>query len=278
MNFQSCQGQNLTVEEIELRAVEKIRSLVRLLQKDDAVSLLIKSCNQIGEAFLFGGLVRDSMFGSSGAFGDLDIFVSGPLDVDFATMISQASRRTNFGGIRLVVGKFDVDIWELPKSYAFRMESGRSISIPSLLDTVCFSTDAVAVSLMDSRIISSSKFRRTLRTRRFEFVKMPLAVEMLQVVRIARLIVKNRVLPNTDVARYFLEGVKEYGRETLVKADADKWKSRKILDQLLVDQACHVCEFVLEDRVGRTDLFDLKGEVSVGPQSSGRDIEETAAS
>jgi hypothetical protein len=219
---------------------DKVRSLVRLLQKDDAVAALIDSCNEVGEAFLFGGLVRDALLGSSGVFGDVDIFVSGPLNREFVENIARSSRRTNFGGIRLVVGKFDVDIWELPKSHAFRIEQGRSISIPSLLNTVCFSTDAVAASLLNSKVIASARFKSTLRSRVVSFVKRPNAAEILQVVRIARLIVRNGVIPDEEVARYFVDGEKLFGREALVSAEV-KWKGRRVLDLPIMDRVSEIC-------------------------------------
>lgn len=223
---------------------DELRSLVRLLNKDDAISELIRSCNRIGEAFLFGGVVRDIIFGSSGSFGDLDIFVSGPLDAEFAASISRSSRRTNFGGMRLVVGKYDVDIWELPQSYAFRIEKGRSISIESLLRTVCFSTDSVAVSLVDARVISSSSFRQSVRSRVLSFVSRPLRVDLLQAVRIARLVVKNDVIPDRVVARYYVDSLAAFGCTEFVHAES-KWRGRRVLDSYLVDRVEDLCVSVI---------------------------------
>lgn len=248
----------------ELPNLDRARSFVRLLQKDDTVSLLLKSCNEVGEAFLFGGMVRDLIFGYSGKFGDLDIFVSGPLDIDFALSLARTSRRTNFGGIRLVIGKFDVDIWELPKSNAFRMQKGRAVSIPALLDTVCFSTDAVAISLLEpKRVFSTEKFRSTVRSRKFTFVSAPIEVELLQAVRVARLIIKNEVLPDRAVASYFLRAVDLYGWDKLVNAEA-KWKGRRVLDSLLIQRVHELCVAIVDDgeiptAVPNEQLFDIHG-------------------
>lgn len=226
--------------------LDRLRTIVRLLKMDDAISALLHSCNSIGEAFLFGGLVRDALFGFQGVWGDVDIFVSGPLDEEFASSISRVSRRTNFGGMRLVVGRYEVDIWELAKSRAFRFERGARKDIKGLLSTVCFSADAVAVSLVDGRIISDPSFNVTASTRVFDFVVQPSAVEILQVVRIARLCVKNNLIPNMPVARYFTLGVEQFGVSKIVSAE-EKWRGRRQLDERLVRIVNEWCKVSLSN-------------------------------
>lgn len=218
---------------VDPQSQERLRSVVRLLKKDDAIGALLKVSNQIGEAYLFGGLVRDALLGSSGMFGDVDIFVSGPLDEQTAERVSRVHRRTNFGGMRLVVGRYDVDIWELAKSAAFRFERGREMSVKGLLSSVCFSTDAVAVSLLTGRVLADRSFNRTVKTRVFEFVLRPPTIEILQVVRVARICVKNDVRPDKEISRYFTEGVDAFGASGLIAAE-QKWKGRRLLDERIV--------------------------------------------
>ncbi len=234
-------------ERIDAQSLERLRSVVRLLKKDDAISALLKVSNEIGEAYLFGGLVRDALLGSSGVFGDVDIFVSGPLDEQTAERVSRVHRRTNFGGLRLVVGRYDVDIWELAKSEAFRLERGREMNVRGLLSSVCFSTDAVAVSLRTGRVLSDRSFNRTFKTRVFKFVSRPMKLEILQVVRVGRICVKNSVRPDREICRYFVDGVGAFGVSGLIAAE-QKWKGRRLLDGRIVrilDQWCR--EFISSD-------------------------------
>lgn len=232
---------------IDISSLERLRTVVRLLKKDDAINALLQSCNSVGEAFLFGGMVRDALLGSSGVFGDVDIFVSGPLNAEFAESVARTHRRTNFGGMRLVVGKYDVDIWELAKSRAFSYERGPEKSIRGLLSTVCFSTDAVAVSLVTGHVLADSRFNKVAKTRIFEFVSRPRDLEVLQVVRIARITVKNGVKPGPDVARYFVDGVDRFGIEGLVSAEG-KWKGRRLLDARLVHVLYQWCSLSISGR------------------------------
>lgn len=225
---------------VDVQSLERLRFVVRLLKKDDSISALLKASNEVGEAYLFGGLVRDALLGSSGVFGDVDIFVSGPLDEETAERVSRVHRRTNFGGMRLVVGRYDVDIWELAKSAAFRFERGPEKSVRGLLSTVCFSTDAVAVSLLTGRVLADSSFNRTVKTKVFEFVSRPPTLEILQVVRVGRICVKNGVRPDREISRYFVDGVDAFGVGGLIAAE-QKWKGRRLLDERIVrilDQWC----------------------------------------
>lgn len=241
---------------VDAQGLERLRSVVRLLKKDDSVNALLDSCNSVGEAYLFGGQVRDALLGSTGAFGDVDIFVSGPLNPEFAERVSRIHRRTNFGGMRLVVGRYDLDIWELAKSHAFRFERCPEKNVKGLLSTVCFSTDAVAVSLLSGRVLADRSFNKTASSRVFEFVSKPSSLEILQVVRIARLCVKNAVSPDAEVCQYFVDGVRSFGVDGLVSAE-QKWKGRRLLDERLVRMLDRSCHALLSS--GRTSDFQMTG-------------------
>lgn len=222
--------------------VSRLKSVIRLIRKDDSVNLLLQSSRDIGEAFLFGGMVRDALFGYKRVFGDLDIFVSGYLDAEAASKISRVSRRTNFGGMRLVVGKFDVDIWELSKSHALLGLRDSERTIDRLLSSVCFSTDAVAISLDSGKIVSSDPFNETLGTGIFNFVVKPRDVDILQVTRGFRIAAKTSLKPGLDICDYLCAGVDQFGVAGLVAAEG-KWRGRRVLDERFVrlfDQRCRL--------------------------------------
>jgi hypothetical protein len=187
-------------------------------------------------------MVRDALFGYKRIFGDLDIFVSGGLDAEAAANISRTSRRTNFGGMRLVVGKFDVDIWELSKSRALSGLKDSDRTINRLLASVCFSTDAVAVSFDSEKVVSSDAFNETLRTGNFKFVVKPQDLDILQVTRAFRISAKTSLMPSLEVCEYLCAGVDKFGVDGLVTAE-EKWRGRRVLDERfvrLLDQRCRL--------------------------------------
>lgn len=214
---------------------ERLRRFVRRLKKDDDVSRFIAALNGRGEAYLFGGAPRDVAFGVGKRVHDLDIFVSGSIDAEDVARYSKSVSSTNFGGLRLVVGRFEVDAWELDKSYAFRMNASAYVSARSLLSTVCFSTDGVAVSLKSGRAIISSDFVTSYSDRRLDFIVPPSKLEAVVGVRIARLAVKLGLELTPAVASYFMRCVEEFGVASLIQAEA-RWGSHRMLNEIVVEQ------------------------------------------
>lgn len=214
---------------------ERLRRFVRRLKKDDDLERFIAILNGPGEAYLFGGAPRDVAFGLGRRIHDLDIFVSGPIDAEEISRYSKFIRKTNFGGLRLVVGKFEVDAWELDKSYAFRMDASAHVSARALLNSVCFSTDGIAVSLKTGRSIITPEFMSSLADRRLDFIVEPKQIEAVVGVRIARLALKLELELTPAVANYFVRCVEEKGVSLLIDAES-RWGEHRMLNEISVEQ------------------------------------------
>jgi hypothetical protein len=220
---------------ISIQTAERLRRFVRALKKRDDLGGFFDVLNDGGEAFLFGGALRDVAFGRKDKVHDLDIFVSGPINLEEIGRFSSFSRKTNFGGLRLFVGSFEVDAWELDKSYAFKSNGSRSISAGNLLRSVCFSTDGVAVSLKSGRVTFTPAFRESLEGRILDFVVKPLEFERVVGTRIARLALKLDLELSDSVATYFRECLNEFGTKALIEAES-RWGNHRILNDILISQ------------------------------------------
>lgn len=216
-------------------AVERLRRFVRALRKRDELWSFFQALNDNGEAFLFGGAPRDIAFGLGSKVHDLDIFVSGLIDIDEMSKFSSVIRKTNFGGLRLFVGSFEVDAWELQKSYAFRTKGSYFVSTRNLLRSVCFSTDGIAVSLKSGQVSYTQAFRKSLETHRLDFVSVPVNVEAVIGARIARLALKLNLELSGEVATYLLNCLANFGSDGLVEAEA-RWGVHRMLNPLLLEQ------------------------------------------
>jgi hypothetical protein len=232
---------------VDIQRIERIRRFVRALKKRDELWGFFKALNDGGEAYLFGGAPRDAAFGLGGKVHDLDIFVSGPIDLDEMVRFSSIARRTNFGGLRLFVGSFEVDAWELQKSYAFRAKESSFVSAGNLLRSVCFSTDGVAVSLKSNHVTFTPAFRKSIEDRCLDFVVKPVALEPVVGARIARLALRLNLELTPAVAAYFFECLAAFGRGGLIEAEL-RWGNHRILNDLLVAQ--------LEARICSTENGD----------------------
>lgn len=218
-----------------VQLTERLQRFVRGLKKRDELDGFLKVLNEAGEAFLFGGAPRDVAFGAIDQVNDLDIFVSGPIDLDAINKFSSIVRRTNFGGLRLFVGKFEVDAWELDKSYAFRTNADRFVGARSLLNSVCFSTDGIAVSLKTGRVMPTPAFNESLANHVLDFVVPPLKVEAVIGARIARLALKLDLDLTSSVANYFFECLETYHTHGLIEAEV-RWGNRRMLNEIVLEQ------------------------------------------
>lgn len=217
------------------QATDRLRRYVRALKKRDELWGLFDALNEGGEAFLFGGAPRDAAFGFGNKVHDLDIFVSGIINLDEVGRFSSTFRRTNFGGYRLFVGSFEVDAWELAKSHAFRASGSPFVGVRNLLHSVCFSTDGVAISLKTGGVTFSPAFRKSLDDRILDFVIEPKNLEAVVGVRIARLALKLDLMLSSSVATYLHRCLDIFGKSGLVAAE-ERWGAHRMLNELLISQ------------------------------------------
>jgi hypothetical protein len=213
---------------------ESLRRYIRALRKRDGLGPFFDVLNESGEAYLFGGAPRDVAFGARKDVHDLDIFVSGVIDLERVARFS-AVRKNRFGGLRLYVARMDVDAWELQKSYTFIYGMSPHVSILNLLRSVCFSTDGIAVSLKSGRLINTIEFSNSVSLRNLDFVVRPRKLDSVVAARIARLSLKLDLLPSRSVARYFLDCLAETGVEKLISIES-RWGRHRILNDILVEQ------------------------------------------
>lgn len=212
---------------------ERLRRFVRRLKKIDAISGFIDAQNIRGEAFLFGGAPRDVVFSTAADVNDLDVFVSG--DLAMVRELEDA-KQTRFGGWRTRIGPYEVDVWRLEDSAAFRRSLVPIIGVEELLKTVCFSTDAIAVSTAEKgSIVVLPVFLESLEKRRIDFICEPAKLEPVYCARIARLILKLGVLPTPWVASYFIRGIDEFGVTEVLRSE-ERWGRRMMLNPIAIEE------------------------------------------
>lgn len=114
----------------------------------DPLWTLISDINShVGRAVIFGGMVRDFARGGAREFrSDVDIVVESDARSELRRVLSRwrllGSNR--FGGYSLSLGTFDVDLWLLQDTWAFRQGLVQPTGVASLLQTTFFDWDAIA--------------------------------------------------------------------------------------------------------------------------------------
>ncbi len=97
-------------------------------------------------AFLFGGTLRDLMlFGLRTDPRDVDVVVL-KLSSDLRSFLEPHVRRnTRFGGVEVSLGHWDVDLWELSSTWAFRAGLVKAEGYGDLPKTTFLDVQAIAV-------------------------------------------------------------------------------------------------------------------------------------
>jgi len=97
-----------------------------------------------GDVYLFGGILRDiALLGRSGFSSDIDAVVEGDWTNCVRYLDSLGARRNKFGGYRLVVAGWPVDIWNAKETWAIRHGFVQYKGIASLTETTVLNWDAI---------------------------------------------------------------------------------------------------------------------------------------
>ncbi|MCQ3000763.1 hypothetical protein NLO98_13500 [Pseudomonas syringae] len=127
--------------------------------KRSEVLSFITHLSHVGEVLVFGGLLRDiALFGSKGFNSDIDLVVDCSVEglKAFFDGGKHAFKRNKFGGYRLEVGGWTVDVWPIRETWAFKHTPITYVGRESLLLTTITNWDSVIYSFKDKKIISSS--------------------------------------------------------------------------------------------------------------------------
>jgi len=232
-------------------AIDRVKRFGREVGRMKVVGDIVDHLNEYGEAYLFGGGARDAFFGRGRSVNDLDVVVSGHIDFNSACFDRIDIRRTNFGGYRFHAGDFEMDVWRLDESYAFRRNPCLPVGIDSLLDTVCFTTDSIAVSLESGSVFLSTAFARAAAHSTLGFVASPEALDPLVAARAARLMLKLGLAPDRHVASYLLMAVESFGVSSLLEQEA-RWHGVHYLHRMSLDALLYESR-----RVDRYSILDL---------------------
>ncbi len=100
-----------------------------------------------GDVLLFGGCLRDiALFGVKEFRSDIDVVFCGDFKTLKETLNDWPSELNKYGGFRIKLGSWDIDIWSIFDTWAFRNELVAYVDYTSLLKTTIANWDAILFS------------------------------------------------------------------------------------------------------------------------------------
>lgn len=115
------------------------------------------------DVYIYGGVIRDiALFGVASFKSDIDIVFTGDEATLDAVWALYGATRNNFGGHRLTVDHWQVDIWPAESTWAFKEGHQRFESIESMLNTTITNWDAILYHWKDEKIICKGEYFKDL--------------------------------------------------------------------------------------------------------------------
>ncbi|MDT8385789.1 MAG: hypothetical protein RRB22_15400 [Gammaproteobacteria bacterium] len=112
-----------------------------------------------GDVYLFGGVLRDlAIFGRKGFNSDIDLVVEGDWTQFVSYLESLNAFKNKFGGYRLTIGGWPVDIWNARETWAIKQGLVQYKGIASLTETTVLNWDAILMNWRTRNFIYREKY------------------------------------------------------------------------------------------------------------------------
>lgn len=124
-----------------------------------------------GNIYLFGGILRDmALFGREGFHSDIDLVVEGSWQNCTSYLESLGARKNKFGGYRLEVAGWPIDIWNAKETWAIKHGYVSYIGIASLTETTVLNWDAILMNWRTRNFICHEDYLQTINSKLLDIV------------------------------------------------------------------------------------------------------------
>jgi len=216
-----------------------------------------------GEVYLFGGILRDlALLGRKGFSSDIDLVVEGEWSHCIGYLNSLGAKQNKFGGYRLEVDGWPIDIWNAAETWAVRQGYVRYKGIASLTETVILNWDAILMNWKTRAFIYRPGYFDTLRARRLDvvFEQNPNPIGM--AVRVFRhLCVKDARSIGVGAAEYLSACTGKYSFELLTRHELRSYGAS------MIDPAI----YELFDRFRKFESLDIRSRFDAAAESLRRE-------
>lgn len=124
-----------------------------------------------GDVYLFGGIIRDlALLGCKGFNSDIDLVVEGCWSHLVSYLESLNAHKNKFGGYRLMIGEWPVDIWNAEETWAIKKGLIQYNGIASLTDTTVLNWDAILMNWRTRSFIYRKNYFKDIEFRMLDIV------------------------------------------------------------------------------------------------------------
>ena len=189
-----------------------------------------------GDVYVFGGMLRDLAFsGRDGFWSDIDLVVDGNWTHLVKYLNHLGIQRNKFGGYRLEVAGWPVDLWMAQDTWAVRMGLVEYRGISTLTETTILNWDGILMDWRTKSVISRVDYFEEIQRRFLEVVLTDNPKPLGACVRAFRqLCLKGALELGREAARYFHRCMSRYSIEEIRAAELTMYGSSHIEANVLV--------------------------------------------
>jgi hypothetical protein len=183
-----------------------------------------------GGIYLFGGILRDlALFGRKGFASDIDLVVEGDWKHVIVHLKALGANQNRFGGFRLNVDGWPVDIWSACETWAIREGFVRYRGIESLTETTILNWDAILMDWRTKQVVARPKYFREIQSRVLDIVLVENPNPLGAAVRAFRhLCLKDARKITVPAATYLSDSARKFTPEAIIKAEAESYRESVI--------------------------------------------------
>ncbi|HFD32136.1 MAG TPA: hypothetical protein ENJ28_05425 [Gammaproteobacteria bacterium] len=212
-----------------------------------------------GDVYLFGGVLRDlALSGKKGFNSDVDLVVEGDWDHLVAYLRKFGAELNKFGGYRLAIGEWPVDIWHAESTWAIRHGLVKYQGISSLTATTVLNWDAILMNWRTKSFIFRHGYFEDIGMRRLDIVLEENPNPLGMLVRVLRhLYLKDAMQITIRAVRYIAKQTKIYSYKQLKDAELKSYKNSIIEHKIY--NFFHLID--VSDRMDIRTCYEMTGNI-----------------
>lgn len=200
--------------------VRRVRSFLSEPEQAEVTQLLEKLAKH-SELAVFGGFLRDiALAGRKGFRSDFDVVMKTSQTTTIDGLLPNGSwSRNKFGGYRIVLERWQVDLWEFSETWAFKQGHVSGATWQDLGSTTFFNWDAIVLELASWKLHASNDYLRLLNSSILDINLRPNPNPLGMVVRALRAVSSGRVKLAPRLASYVATALRDYSDDAVIEAE-----------------------------------------------------------
>ncbi len=180
-----------------------------------------------GDVYLFGGVLRDlALLGRKGFNSDIDLVVEGDWSHFVSYLRSLKAHKNKFGGYRLMVGEWPIDIWNAKETWAIKQGLVPYKGIASLTETTVLNWDAILMNWRTRNFVCRKNYFEEINLSVLDIVLENNPSPLGMAVRVFRhLCLKNAKRITPSAAKYLAKCANTYSFEEINKAELRSYRN-----------------------------------------------------